>query len=59
MTSRQVVVCTFASGAHRESAHPSYRAWSYAPMIEDYNEAVRDAEMASVTMPRRLWSVIS
>jgi len=25
--------------------HPSYQAWSYARMIEDYNEAVRDEQI--------------
>jgi DUF2075 family protein len=42
------VVRTFVGGAHRETAHPSYQAWSYARMIEDYNVAVRDAEIALV-----------
>jgi hypothetical protein len=26
--------------------HPSYQAWSYARMIEDYNEGVRDEQIA-------------
>lgn len=42
------VVRTFVGGAHRETAHPSYQAWSYARMIEDYNEAVRRAEIELV-----------
>ncbi|HAL30683.1 MAG TPA: ATP-binding protein [Coriobacteriia bacterium] len=42
------VVRTFVGGAHRETAHPSYQAWSYARMIEDYNEAVRQAEIELV-----------
>lgn len=36
------IVRTFVAGTHREVSHPSYQAWSYARMIEDYNEAVRD-----------------
>lgn len=42
------VVRTFIGGAHRETAHPSYQAWSYARMIEDYNESVRNAEVGLV-----------
>lgn len=36
------VVRTFIGGAVRAHAHPSYQAWSYARMIQDYNEAVRE-----------------
>ncbi len=39
------VVRTYVGGGHREVSHPSYQAWSYARMIEDYNEAVRDAQI--------------
>lgn len=39
------IVRTFVGGGHREVSHPSYQAWSYARMIEDYNEAVRDAQV--------------
>jgi uncharacterized protein len=39
------VVRTFVGGARREVSHPSYQAWSYARMIEDYNEAVRDEQI--------------
>ncbi|MDZ4655048.1 MAG: DUF2075 domain-containing protein [Coriobacteriia bacterium] len=42
------IVRTFVGGAHREVSHPSYQAWSYARMIEDYNEAVRDAQIELV-----------
>ena len=37
------IVRTFLGGGIRETSHPSYQAWSYARMIEDYNEAVREA----------------
>ena len=40
------VVQTYVAGAQREVPHPSYQAWSYARMIEDYNEAVREAQIA-------------
>lgn len=39
------IVRTFVGGARREVTHPSYQAWSYSQMIENYNEAVRDAQI--------------
>lgn len=39
------IVRTYVGGANREVSHPSYQAWSYARMIEDYNEAIRDAQV--------------
>ncbi|NFL34496.1 DUF2075 domain-containing protein [Clostridium botulinum] len=33
-------VKTFLGGSIRETTHPSYQAWSYASLIEDYNDAV-------------------
>ncbi|MBS3956048.1 MAG: DUF2075 domain-containing protein [Clostridiales bacterium] len=42
---KDAIIRTFVGGAHREVSHPSYQAWSYARMIEDYNEAVRDAQI--------------
>ncbi len=32
LPSKDGVVRTFVGGAHRETAHPSYQAWSYARM---------------------------
>ncbi|NTU71891.1 MAG: DUF2075 domain-containing protein [Coriobacteriia bacterium] len=42
---QDAVVRTFTGGAKRNVSHPSYQAWSYARMIEDYNEAVRQREV--------------
>lgn len=42
---QDAIVRTYVGGAHRHVSHPSYQAWSYARMIEDYNEAVRDAQI--------------
>ncbi len=39
------IVRTFVGRGMRETAHPSYQAWSYARMIEDYNESVREARI--------------
>lgn len=37
-----VVVETYVGGATRSVTHPSYQAWSYAALIEDFNETVRE-----------------
>ncbi|WP_010289430.1 DUF2075 domain-containing protein [Kurthia massiliensis] len=37
-----VVVETYVGGATRAVTHPSYQAWSYAALIEDFNETVRE-----------------
>jgi uncharacterized protein len=42
-TSKDGVVETYLGGAVREVNHPSYQAWSYAALLEDFNEAVRVA----------------
>lgn len=36
-----VVVETYVGGGKRQTTHPSYQAWSYAALIEDFNEEVR------------------
>lgn len=41
VTEKDAIVRTFVGGANREMSHPSYQAWSYAALLEDYNEAVR------------------
>lgn len=40
-TGKDAIVKTFINGGVRETNHPSYQAWSYAALIEDYNETVR------------------
>jgi DUF2075 family protein len=40
-TTKDAVVSTFVGGREREVNHPSYQAWSYAMLIEDFNETVR------------------
>lgn len=39
---KEAIVKTFLGGGVRETTHPSYQAWSYAALIEDYNENVQD-----------------
>lgn len=40
-TPKDAIVSTFLGGREREVNHPSYQAWSYAMLIEDFNENVR------------------
>lgn len=35
------VVRTFVGGSEREVSHPSYQAWTYAALLEDFNETVQ------------------
>lgn len=46
ITSKDGIVRTFLGGGHRESVHPSYQAWSYAALLEDFNEAVHDGDIS-------------
>lgn len=36
------IVETFTGGANRREVHPSYQAWSYAALINDYNQNVQE-----------------
>ena len=38
---KDAVVETFLGGQLREVPHPSYQAWTYAVLLEDFNETVR------------------
>lgn len=42
LTTMDGIVGTFVGGGNREVNHPSYQAWSYAAMIEDFNETVQE-----------------
>lgn len=41
-TKKDGIVETFVGGAEREMPHPSYQAWTYAALLEDFNETVRE-----------------
>lgn len=41
LTKKDGIVSTFLGGGMRERPHPSYQAWSYAALLEDFNESVR------------------
>lgn len=45
-TEKDGIVETFVGRGRREVNHPSYQAWSYATLLEDFNEAVRNAPIA-------------
>jgi DUF2075 family protein len=45
MTSKDGIVRTFIGGAQREVVHPAYQAWSYAALLEDFNEAVHEGDI--------------
>jgi len=42
VTTKDAIVRTYVGGALREVSHPSYQAWSYAMLINDFNETVRN-----------------
>ena len=39
-TSKDAIIVTFLGRMQREAVHPSYQAWSYASLLESFNEAV-------------------
>lgn len=41
-TSKDAVVRTLLGGSLRETTHPSYQAWSYASLLQDFNTAVQE-----------------
>lgn len=45
-TDKDGIVNTMLGGARVETAHPSYQAWSYASLLMDFSEAVRDHNIA-------------
>ncbi len=42
LTDKDGIVETYLGGAKREVNHPSYQAWTYAALLEDYNETVQE-----------------
>lgn len=44
-TNKDAIVETFIGKSEREANHPSYQAWTYAALIEDYNETVRNEKI--------------
>jgi uncharacterized protein len=46
LTDKDGIVKTYLGGAEREVSHPSYQAWTYAALLEDFNEAVQKQAIA-------------
>ena len=46
LTTKDAIVRTYLGGSEQEREHPSYQAWSYAALLEDFNETVRDRHIA-------------
>lgn len=44
-TDKDAVVVTRLGGGRVETSHPSYQAWSYAALLENFNEAVYDGDI--------------
>lgn len=42
VSGKDALVSTYIGGGHRNVTHPSYQAWSYAALIEDFNKNVQD-----------------
>lgn len=42
LTEKDAIVTTFLGRAEREVNHPSYQAYTYAALLEDFNEAVQE-----------------
>ena len=47
-TTRENVVKAFTGGAERDVPHPSQQAYSYAKLIENFNEAVRENDIGLI-----------
>ena len=41
-TDKDAIVSTYLGKGEREVNHPSYQAWTYAALLEDFNEAVQE-----------------
>jgi hypothetical protein len=41
-TAKDAIVTTYLGAGEVETSHPSYQAWSYAALLEDFNETVRN-----------------
>jgi len=46
LTDKDAIVKTYVGGGEREVNHPSYQAWTYAALLEDFNEAVQQQDIA-------------
>lgn len=47
-TSRENVVTAFTGGANRDVAHPSQQAYSYAKLIQNFNESIEEENVEMI-----------
>ena len=45
LTSKDAVVKTYLGGHEVETSHPSYQAWTYVALLEDFNETVQNDDI--------------
>lgn len=45
LTDEDGVVVTYVGGGNRRVAHPSYQSWSYAALLNGFNQAVYDGDI--------------
>ena len=45
---KDAIVVTYLGGKQREVVHPSYQSWSYATLLESFNEAVHQTDGIAV-----------
>lgn len=48
LTSKDAIVKTWVGGTERELSHPSYQAWSYAALIQNFNQTVQDDDISLI-----------
>ena len=47
-TSRENVVAAYTGGANRDVAHPSQQAYSYAKLIQNFNESIEEEKIEMI-----------
>lgn len=45
-TPKDAIVKTFLGGSQREVTHPSYQAWTYAALIQDFNVEIQKGDIS-------------
>jgi len=45
LTTKDGIVTTTFKGGQQETAHPSYQAWTYKRLLEDYNQTVQESKI--------------
>lgn len=48
LTNMDGIVNTVVGGGYRDVSHPSYQVWSYATLLEDYNDAIQKEKIKIV-----------